>query len=233
MDGPGPGFRAGGTIVPNDAGTGYEPSTSGGGGPRGSSRDGGAGGWRGMSGAVHGVGTGTAPSTHRAPSMLPRQARGRTKAAPKIGADNVGFRMLKKAGWTEGTGLGKDGEGAVEPIRAWAKADRKGVGNEAGAGHVVGDPDAKGGKPKPKPKDPIDGDDGPVMSKEQMAAHVAKEKRDKGIAAYVTRLFKEEEPTADMNPLLRHRHKRTRDGTKDPGGDDGGMSANNPLRGLF
>ena len=67
------------------------------------------------------------------------------------------------------------------------------------------------------------------MSKEQMAAHVAKERRDKGIAAYVGRLFKEEEPTADMNPLLRNKRKRR---GKDAG-DDGGMSANNPLRGMF
>ena len=141
--------------------------------------------------------------TNKVPSLVPRSARGKpTRAAPKIGADNVGFRMLKKAGWTEGTGLGKDREGPVEPLGAWAKADRKGVGHEAGAGHVVGDPDAKGGKPKAKAKDAIDVEVGPVMSKEQMAAHVAKERRDKGIAAYIGRLFKEEEPTADMNPLL-------------------------------
>jgi len=221
-------FRAGGAIVPDAAGTGYATSASvdgaGVGGGAGGSGDG-AEGRRGVS-----VQPRRRAGTNEVPNLVPRSARGKpTRAAPKIGADNVGFRMLKKAGWTEGTGLGKDREGPVEPLGAWAKADRKGVGHEAGAGHVVGDPDAKGGKPKAKAKDAIDVDVGPVMSKEQMAAHVAKERRDKGIAAYIGRLFKEEEPTADMNPLLRNKRKRRgRDA-----GDDGGMSANNPLRGLF
>ena len=225
---PGPVFRAGGAIVPDAAGTGYATSASvdgaGVGGGAGGSGDG-AEGRRGVS-----VQPRRRAGTNEVPNLVPRSARGKpTRAAPKIGADNVGFRMLKKAGWTEGTGLGKDREGPVEPLGAWAKADRKGVGHEAGAGHVVGDPDAKGGKPKAKAKDAIDVDVGPVMSKEQMAAHVAKERRDKGIAAYIGRLFKEEEPTADMNPLLRNKRKRRgRDA-----GDDGGMSANNPLRGLF
>lgn len=229
MDPPGPVFRAGGAIVPDAAGTGYETSASIGGAGAGAGGRGsgdGAEGRRGVSTAVQPRRRGG----NEAPSPIPRSARGKpTRAAPKIGADNVGFRMLKKAGWTEGTGLGKDREGPVEPLGAWAKADRKGVGHEAGAGHVVGDPDAKGGKPKAKAKDAIDVDVEPVMSKEQMAAHVAKERRDKGIAAYMGRLFKEEEPTADMNPLLRNKRKRH---GKDAG-DDGGMSANNPLRGMF
>lgn len=228
---PGPVFRAGGAIVPDAAGTGYATSASVDGAGAGAGGSGGSGdgaeGRRGVSTAVQ---PRRRDGTNEVPNLVPRSARGKpTRAAPKIGADNVGFRMLKKAGWTEGTGLGKDREGPVEPLGAWAKADRKGVGHEAGAGHVVGDPDAKGGKPKAKAKDAIDVDVGPVMSKEQMAAHVAKERRDKGIAAYIGRLFKEEEPTADMNPLLRNKRKRRgRDA-----GDDGGMSANNPLRGLF
>ena len=227
---PGPVFRAGGAIVPDAAGTAYATSASVGGAGAGA----GAGGSGDRAEGRRGVSTAVQPrrrdGTNEAPSLVPRSARGKpTRAAPKIGADNVGFRMLKKAGWTEGTGLGKDREGPVEPLGAWAKADRKGVGHEAGAGHVVGDLNAKGGKPKAKAEDAIDVDVGPVMSKEQMAAHVAKERRDKGIAAYVGRLFKEEEPTADMNPLLRNKRKRR---GKDAG-DDGGMSANNPLRGMF
>ena len=34
----------------------------------------------------------------------------------KISEDNVGFQMLKKAGWQEGSGLGSKGEGITAPI---------------------------------------------------------------------------------------------------------------------
>ena len=34
----------------------------------------------------------------------------------KITEDNVGFKMLQKAGWTEGAGLGATGEGITAPI---------------------------------------------------------------------------------------------------------------------
>ena len=144
-------FRAGGAIVPDAAGTGYATSASVGGAGAGA----GAGGSGDRAEGRRGVSTAVQPrrrdGTNEAPSLVPRSARGKpTRAAPKIGADNVGFRMLKKAGWTEGTGLGKDREGPVEPLGAWAKADRKGVGHEAGAGHVVGDPERQGGQTQGK-----------------------------------------------------------------------------------
>jgi len=34
----------------------------------------------------------------------------------KLTEENVGFKMLKKAGWKEGTGLGSKEEGIVAPI---------------------------------------------------------------------------------------------------------------------
>ena len=34
----------------------------------------------------------------------------------KLTEENVGFKMLKKAGWTEGSGLGSKEEGIVAPI---------------------------------------------------------------------------------------------------------------------
>ena len=33
-----------------------------------------------------------------------------------ISEDNVGRRMLKKLGWKEGQGLGKEGTGMAEPV---------------------------------------------------------------------------------------------------------------------
>lgn len=34
----------------------------------------------------------------------------------KLTEENVGFKMLQKAGWTEGSGLGSSKEGIVDPI---------------------------------------------------------------------------------------------------------------------
>ncbi|KAM7538048.1 hypothetical protein Aperf_G00000069617 [Anoplocephala perfoliata] len=41
---------------------------------------------------------------------------------------NIGVHLLKKMGWTQDTGLGKDGKGIVEPIRASSNFGRKGLG---------------------------------------------------------------------------------------------------------
>jgi len=34
----------------------------------------------------------------------------------KLTQDNVGFKMLQKMGWSEGVGLGADGQGVVNPV---------------------------------------------------------------------------------------------------------------------
>lgn len=56
-------------------------------------------------------------------------AKGLANAIPK---SNIGFSMLAKMGYKEGTSLGKSGHGGiVEPIGITVKADRKGLGREA------------------------------------------------------------------------------------------------------
>ena len=37
-------------------------------------------------------------------------------AAQKLKQDNLGFKMLQRMGWNEGTGLGADGQGITAPI---------------------------------------------------------------------------------------------------------------------
>ncbi|CAM9196041.1 unnamed protein product [Discosporangium mesarthrocarpum] len=49
-------------------------------------------------------------------------------AKNKLDEDNLGFQMLKKAGWTEGKGLGKDGEGTSAPVNMNMGAEGAGVG---------------------------------------------------------------------------------------------------------
>ena len=50
----------------------------------------------------------------------------------KIDEDNVGFQMLKKAGWTQGEGLGLEGSGIAEPLNINANVvESAGVGVHA------------------------------------------------------------------------------------------------------
>ncbi|XP_020547616.1 SUPPRESSOR OF ABI3-5 [Sesamum indicum] len=46
-----------------------------------------------------------------------------------IDESNVGNRMLRNMGWHEGSGLGKDGSGMVEPVQAQAIETRAGLGS--------------------------------------------------------------------------------------------------------
>ncbi|GAB2209390.1 hypothetical protein Drorol1_Dr00026603 [Drosera rotundifolia] len=47
-----------------------------------------------------------------------------------IDESNVGNRMLRNMGWHEGSGLGKDGSGMVEPVQAQAVDSRAGLGSQ-------------------------------------------------------------------------------------------------------
>jgi len=58
-----------------------------------------------------------------------RQADISDYAKFKIQADNVGFRLLQKAGWEEGSGLGKKGDGIQQPVNRGKTAfEQAGVG---------------------------------------------------------------------------------------------------------
>ncbi|CAM9851816.1 unnamed protein product [Discosporangium mesarthrocarpum] len=51
--------------------------------------------------------------------------KGREKV---IGEENVGHNMLKKMGWSEGTGLGSNRSGRVVPISGAGQMDKMGIG---------------------------------------------------------------------------------------------------------
>lgn len=45
-----------------------------------------------------------------------------------ISDDNKGAKMLQQMGWKKGEGLGKDGSGILDPIRAESYAQSAGIG---------------------------------------------------------------------------------------------------------
>ncbi|XP_050373853.1 uncharacterized protein LOC126791440 [Argentina anserina] len=48
-----------------------------------------------------------------------------------INSSNIGFQLLKKHGWTEGTGLGASEQGRLEPVQAYLKESKRGLGADA------------------------------------------------------------------------------------------------------
>ncbi|KAM0838935.1 hypothetical protein ACQ4PT_060646 [Festuca glaucescens] len=47
-----------------------------------------------------------------------------------IGSSNVGFQLLKKSGWKEGTGLGAQEQGRLEPVETRVKNNKRGLGSK-------------------------------------------------------------------------------------------------------
>lgn len=47
-----------------------------------------------------------------------------------IGSSNIGFQLLKKSGWKEGTGLGAQEQGRLEPVETRVKNNKRGLGSK-------------------------------------------------------------------------------------------------------
>ncbi|KAH7689982.1 G-patch domain-containing protein [Dioscorea alata] len=47
-----------------------------------------------------------------------------------IDSTNIGFQLLKKCGWKEGTGLGVSQQGRLEPLETHVKKNKRGLGAE-------------------------------------------------------------------------------------------------------
>ncbi|KAL2323924.1 hypothetical protein Fmac_022982 [Flemingia macrophylla] len=45
-----------------------------------------------------------------------------------INSSNIGFQLLKKHGWKEGTGLGISEQGRLEPVETYVKNNKRGLG---------------------------------------------------------------------------------------------------------
>lgn len=53
---------------------------------------------------------------------------GGSVSAAAIDSSNIGFQLLKKHGWREGTGLGVAEQGRLEPVQASVKNNKRGLG---------------------------------------------------------------------------------------------------------
>ncbi|KAL0146150.1 C2H2-type zinc finger transcription factor [Mucor lusitanicus] len=68
---------------------------------------------------------------HRQTSMIPRREQPVNQASmyTPIADDNKGARMLASMGWKKGEGLGKDGSGILDPVKAESYAQSAGIGS--------------------------------------------------------------------------------------------------------
>jgi len=77
------------------------------------------------------------PAEHlTAPNPLKRKAEGplppEPAAEPGKDETNKGNMLLAKMGWQAGTGLGKEGDGRVEPVKVAIFGERQGLGRGKG-----------------------------------------------------------------------------------------------------
>ncbi|KAK9106263.1 hypothetical protein Syun_022274 [Stephania yunnanensis] len=70
---------------------------------------------------------------------------GEGPSSTAIRSSNIGFQLLKKCGWTEGTGLGLAEQGRLEPIQVHVKNDKQGLGSRKINNHHLPDSTSKGG----------------------------------------------------------------------------------------
>lgn len=87
------------------------------------------------------VGGGAASTTTAKPTSpehLPPQPPANAGPMPLYGIPraNIGFQLLQKAGWKEGTGLGRDEQGLQMPLEKSSQIGRQGLGNST-AKHYV------------------------------------------------------------------------------------------------
>ncbi|XP_037462826.1 G patch domain-containing protein 11-like isoform X2 [Triticum dicoccoides] len=93
-----------------------------------------------------------------------------------IGSSNIGFQLLKKSGWKEGTGLGAQEQGRLEPVETRVENNKRGLGSK---------------EPKPKPK--VEDDVETAPSKRPKDAPATKKAK---LAAKRIRKMQEEEKRA-------------------------------------
>ncbi|KAF1878859.1 hypothetical protein Lal_00047531 [Lupinus albus] len=53
---------------------------------------------------------------------------GSTNSTIAIDSSNIGFQLLKKHGWKEGSGLGISEQGRIEPVETYVKNNKRGLG---------------------------------------------------------------------------------------------------------
>jgi hypothetical protein len=121
---------------------------------------------------------------------------------PPIPSSSIGYKLLQKAGWKEGTAIGAQQQGLLEPLQATANRGTTGIG-------YVDVDEHDGKKKKIGRREEKEDIDTKIKRVRQVMQTEADEQVSKEISQYIYRSFKQDgcsdigEQTADDNPLLR------------------------------
>jgi len=82
------------------------------------------------------------PSEESRPAKKTKRTEDEDPPHPGIGGgefneSNIGYKMMKNAGWKEGEGLGRDASGMVNPLEATLRTPRAGLGMDDDARYAV------------------------------------------------------------------------------------------------
>lgn len=118
------------------------------------------------------------PSGRNSQSLLgsssrPLEASGNNEAASvrsdPLPESNIGFQLLKKSGWKEGTGLGVVEQGRLDPVESYLKQDRRGIGADLKKNKSTMSSENRQNR-KNAVKEPADGKKEKVLSKKAKKA---------------------------------------------------------------
>jgi hypothetical protein len=93
----------------------------------------------------HGGGGGKKQRQHRESATAASSTTATTAAMSAAAAgvalgEGIGGQMLKRMGWKQGEGLGKDATGQVNPVEVSRRSERAGLGAEDDVGDIELDP---------------------------------------------------------------------------------------------
>lgn len=115
----------------------------------------------------------------------------------QIGQSNIGYKLLKKAGWTEEKGLGAAEQGRLKPLEPQLKQDKRGIGADVltragGDSADVAAPSGRQPKKAPPPRDGNAAEEGgaePLSKRQRKALREAELAREQALARELYREF--------------------------------------------
>ncbi|CAL9246671.1 unnamed protein product, partial [Arabidopsis halleri] len=81
----------------------------------------------------------TSPNSEKVSNVIGDSSESSNSLAA-INSSNIGFQLLKKHGWKEGTGLGIAEQSILEPLQAEPKHNKQGLGSEKPAKRKAAQP---------------------------------------------------------------------------------------------